>query len=328
MITRRAFMPTAVLAGAAAALGLADVDPALADDYPSRPIRIIVPFAAGGPLDLVGRLLADKMSPQLKQPIVIESRPGAGGNVGDEAVAKAPTDGYTLLLTLSTALTVNPWLYSGMTFDPQKDLRPISILTRESSLLVVPPSVPVNSVAEFVAMAKKQPVTYCHAGFGSPGHLAMEYFALQAGFHGVSVPYKGNAPAVAALLGGQVTAGFLSVTGVLPHVQAGRLKALAISSPMRSPLAPDVPTIAESGYPGFAVETDFILMAPAGLPDPIAAELERVARQAIQAPDVQAKIAAENGRVIGSTGAEARERIAQQSELWKGIVKAADMHAE
>jgi tripartite-type tricarboxylate transporter receptor subunit TctC len=328
MITKRALLSTVIMAATAPGFSLAFTVPAFAESYPSRPIKIIVPFTPGGPLDLVARLVGEKMYASLKQPVVIESRPGAGGNIGDGAAAKAAPDGYTLLLTLSSALTVNPWLYPDMPFDPQKDLRPISILTRDCSMLVVHPSVPANSVAEFVAMAKQHPVTYAHAGFGSPGHLAMEYFALKAGFRGISVPYKGNAPAVTALIGGQVSAGFLSMAGVLQQVRAGRLKGLAVSSASRSPLAPDVPTIAESGYPGFEVETDFVLMAPAALSDPIAAVLEREARQALQAPDVREKIAAQNGQVIGSTGAEARERIAEESALWKGVVKAADMHAE
>ncbi|MGH6675422.1 MAG: Bug family tripartite tricarboxylate transporter substrate binding protein, partial [Xanthobacteraceae bacterium] len=179
MISRRAFLSTAAMAGTVPAFGLAGSRSAYAQAYPSRPIKIVVAFAAGGPLDFAARLIAQQMSASLKQPVVVEDRGGAGGNIGDGVVANAAPDGYTLLITLNTALTVNPLLYEHMTFDPRKDLRPISILARDSQMLVVHPSVPVNNVAEFVAMAKKQPITYADAGFGSPGYLTMSYFALK-----------------------------------------------------------------------------------------------------------------------------------------------------
>lgn len=328
MISRRALLSSAAMFGAAVPLGITATRSAHAQAYPSHPIKLVVAFAAGGPLDFVARLVAERMSASLKQPIVIENKGGAGGNIGDAAVAKAQPDGYTLLVTLSTALTVNPLLYARMAFDPQKDLRPISLLVRDSQMLVVHPSLPVNSVAEFVAMAKKQPIEYADAGFGSPGYLTMAYFALKAGFHGTSIPFKGNAPLVTALLGGQVKTAFVSTAGVLPHVRAGRLKGLATSSAKRSPLAPNVPTIAESGYPGFEVLTDFVLLAPAGVSEGIVAVLEQGARAALQAPDVWQKISAENIQIVGSTGAEARTRLADDSALWTRVVKAAGMHAE
>ena len=328
MINRRTLLSAAATAGAAIGLGISPPDRAFADNYPSRPIKLVVPFAAGGPLDFVSRLVAEKMSDSLKQPIVIENREGAGGNVGDAVVARAVPDGYTLLFTLSTALTVNPLIYEHMAFDPRKDLRPISLLVRDSQMLVVHPSVPVNSVAEFVAMARKDPITYAHAGFGSPGHLTMSYFALKAGFRGIGVPFKGNAPLVTALLGGQVETAFVATAGVLPHVRAGRLKGLAISGEERRPLAPNVPTIAESGYPGFHVETEFVLLAPAGTPDLIVTRVEREARAALRAPDVQKRIAALNMTPVASTAAEAIERIAADATLWQAIVAAAGMHAQ
>lgn len=327
MISKRSLLAAAAAVGATTSFGLATPQSADAQNFPARPIKIIVAFAAGGPLDFVARLIAEKMSANLKQPVVVEDRGGAGGNIGDAVVAKAPPDGYTLLFTLSTALTVNPLIYAHMPFDPQKDLQPMSILARDSQMLVVHPSVPVNSVAEFVAMAKKEPVTYADAGFGSPGDLVMSYFALKAGFRGISVPFKGNAPLVTALLGGQVKTAFVATAGVFPFVLAGRLKGLAISAPKRSPLAPNVPTIAESGYPGFEVLTDFVLLAPAGIAEPVAELLQRQVRQALQAPDVRQKIVARNIEVVGSTAAEAQQRIQQDSALWKGVVKATGMHA-
>ena len=185
--------------------------------------------SAGGPLDIVARAIADKLSISLKQPIVIENRPGAGGNIGTEVVARAAPDGYTLGMVLGTTLTVNPSLYKKLPFDPDKDFRPLSIVTTTGNMLVVHPSVPVNSVAEFVAYAKaaaarKEPITYASGGNGTPGHLAMEYFRLHAGFEAIHVPYRGNAPMVIDLVAGQVKVGFVASAGMMDHVQAGRLK--------------------------------------------------------------------------------------------------------
>ena len=311
-----------------AAIGVACSGAALADTYPSRPIKLIVPFPAGGPLDLVGRLLTEKMSASMKQPFVLENKAGAAGNLGTEVVAKAAPDGYTLLLVLGTTLSVNPWLYRKLPFDPQADLRPLSILTSNSQMLVVHPSVPINSIAEFVAFGKKEPVAYAHAGHGSPGHLAMEYFRLMAGFQSTPVPYRGNAPLVTDLVAGQIKFGFVASAGVIQHVREGRLKGIATSAPQRSHLAPDVPMVAESGYPNFKVETTFVLLAPAGIPEPVADLLEREVRAALKAPDIAEKIRAQDMGNVGSTGAEAKARIKADSELWSGVVKAANMQVE
>src|SRR5262245_29702565 len=310
------------------AASVATSSESVSETYPSRPIKLIVPFPAGGPLDLVGRLVTEKMAATLKQPFIFENKAGAGGNLGSEAVAKAAPDGYTLLLTLGTTLSVNPWLYKKLPFDPQADLRPLSILSSNSQMLVVHPSVPVNSIAEFVALAKKEPVAYAHAGHGSPGHLVMEYFRITAGFKSTPVPYRGNAPLVTDLIAGQIKFGFVATAGVIQHVREGRLKGLAISTSQRSHLAADVPTVAESGYPDFKVETTFVLLAPAGIPEPIAELLEREVRAALKAPDVQEKLRAQDLGSVGSTGAEAKARIKADSELWGSVVKAANMQVE
>jgi tripartite-type tricarboxylate transporter receptor subunit TctC len=314
----------------AAVLGtaLAVPDMARADTYPSRQIRLIVPFPAGGPLDIVARSLADKLSASLKQTIVAENRSGAGGNLGTEAVARAAPDGYTLLMALSSTLTVNPSLYKKLPFDAEKDLRPISIVTTSSQMLVVHPSVPVNTVHEFVAYAKREPVAYAHAGHGSPGHLVMEYFGLKAGFKGTHVPYRGNAPLVNDLIAGQIKFAFVATAGVINHVRGGRLKGLAISAARRSELAPDVPTVAESGYPGFQVETYFVFAAPAAVPEPVAALLEREVREALQSPDLKERFRTQDIGILGSTGAQAKMRIKADAELWAGIVKAANMQLD
>jgi tripartite-type tricarboxylate transporter receptor subunit TctC len=321
---RRDFLTGAVACGVSAAA----FRPARAQHYPDRPVKVVVTFPAGGPLDFVTRAVTDKMSAKLKQPFLVENRSGAAGNIGTAVGAKAAPDGYTLLVTLNTTLTVNPRLYKDMTFDPIKDLQPISVMVANSQMLVVHPSVPVKSVAEFVAYAKKTPITYAHAGFGSPGHLAMEYFRLKAGFQAVAVPYKGNAPLVTDLLGGQVQSGFVASAGVLPHVHSGKLRGLATSAAQRSPLAPNIPTIAESGYPGFKVETMFILLAPAGLPKDIAALLEREARAGATAPDLQDKFHKLDLRTIGSTAAEAEADIAADAKLWAGVIEAAHMRIQ
>src|SRR4051812_7805254 len=208
-------VPLAVLV---AVLAISLAAAASAQPYPSQPIKLIVPFAAGGPLDLVGRGLGDKLSASLKQPIIIENRFGAGGNLGTEAVAKSAPDGYTLLLVLSGTLVANPAVFGNLPFNPERDFAPISLLTSNSQMLVVHPSVPVNTLAEFVTYAKKEPITYAHAGPGSGGHLAMGYFSLLAGFQGVPVPYRGNAPLMTDLAAGQVKAGFIASAGAIPHV--------------------------------------------------------------------------------------------------------------
>ena len=220
-MSKRTLLPLLIAAG----LGLG-IFAAQAQTYPSRPVKVIVPFSAGGPLDVVARAVSDKLSASLKQPFVIENRVGAGGNLGTEVVAKATPDGHTLLMVLATTLTANPSLYKKLPFDPGKDLRPISIMTNSSQMVTVHPSVPVSTLAEFVAFAKKEPLTYAHAGPGSGGHLAMEYFRTVAGFETVQVPYRGNAPLVIDLVAGQVKAGFVATAGVIGHVREGRLKGL------------------------------------------------------------------------------------------------------
>jgi tripartite-type tricarboxylate transporter receptor subunit TctC len=298
---------------------------AFAQPYPSRPIRIIVPFAAGGPLDIAARSIADKLTASLKQNVIVENHTGAAGNIGSNVVAKAPPDGYTLLMGLSTTFTVSPSLYKSMPFDPQRDLRALSILTSNSQTLAVHPSLPVNSVKEFVALAKKEPLNYANAGYGSPGHLVMEYFRLKAGFTANPVPYKGNSALMNDLVAGHIKVGFVATAGVYPHAKAGRLKALAISSTKRSALSPDVPTIAESGYPDFSMETYFVLAAPAGLPDEIASVLGREVKAALKAPDLLERWAKIDMVAVDTTEAETVARIKADLELWKGVVKAANM---
>jgi tripartite-type tricarboxylate transporter receptor subunit TctC len=302
---------------------------ALAQSYPSKSVKIVVPFPAGGPLDFTARLLADRLATSMKQPFVVENRPGASGNIGTDAVAKAVPDGYTLLFVLDTPLTVHPSLYAKLAFDPVLDFAPISTVASFSLTLVLHPSIPVSSVAEFVAYTKARkdrPLIYgSGGGRGDPGHLTMEYFRLQAGFEGLHVPYKGNAEVVMGLVGGQIQAGFLATPGVLQNVRDGRLRALAVSSPRRVPVAPDIPTIAESGYPAFDVGFYQVMLAPAGLPEQIRAVLESEVQQALQAPDLRARLGAQALEPIGSNGAETRTLLKAAAARWQTVIKTANI---
>jgi tripartite-type tricarboxylate transporter receptor subunit TctC len=312
------------------ALGVWTVGAAVAEPYPSRLIKLVVPFAAGSPVDIIARSVADKMSASLKQSFVIENRPGAGGNIGADVIAKAAPDGYTLGAVVDSMLTVNPSLYKTLPFDPDKDLRPISLLTTSGLMLVVHPSVPVNSVAEFVAFAKtaatrKRPIIYGSGGNGLPGHLVMEKFRLHAGFEAIHAPYRGNPPMVIDLVAGQIKVGFVVSAGMMDHVQTGRLKALAVSRSTRSPLAPNVPTIAESGYPGFSAEAHVVLLAPAGIPESIADRLEHAAQAALKHPDAIERFRRMDTTPAGSGGAEARAKLKAERAEWAKVVAAGNL---
>src|SRR5207344_1598917 len=238
-------------------------DRVAAQIYPEHPIRIIVSSAAGGPLDIVGRAVADKLAASLRQPVVVETRTGAGGNIAADFVSRSPPDGYTLLFVLSSTLTVNPHLYKDLAFN----LKPITVVNYSTQTLFVHPSLPLSNLAEFVAWAKKEgPVTYAHGGAGTSSHLVMEYFRMLAGFETVPVPYRGSAALVADFLAGQFKVAFGSTSGLLPLATSGKLRPLAVSTAKRSPLLPDVPAVAET-FPGFELTTDFILLAPGGTPD-------------------------------------------------------------
>jgi len=321
MMSRRLFLSG--VAGASLALNAPSA--AFAEIYPQRPVRIIVAGIPGTPFDLVARALADRLSANLKQTFVVETRPGAAGNVGAEFVAKAPADGYTLLSALGTTFTVNPSLYKKPPFDPLTDFRFIAIMALTGNTLVVHPSIPINSVAEFVAYAKKERIAYAHGGNGSPGHLAMEYFRLMAGFEATPVPYRGNPQLVTDLVAGQIKFGFVGTSGVAQHVRAGRLKGLAAASRKRSPLAPEMPTIAESGYPEFEFEGFHVLAAPAAIPEPVVALLEREVLRILASPELQQKYRARDILIAPAPSAETKARIKADIEKWAKVVKAAGM---
>ena len=312
---------------AAASCGVLAATQVWAQSYPQRTIRMVVDRPAGVPHDILARAMSDKLSASLKQTVIVDNRVGAGGNLAAEFVARSAPDGYTAFVALDTTLTVNPTLYKNLTFKPQSDLRPLSIMASSAQLLVVHPSIPVSTVAEFVAFAKANPISYAHGGNGSPGHLTMELFRMLAGFDATPVPYRGNAQLATDLAAGQIKVGFVATTGVLEHVRAGRLKGLAISSSERTSLAPDIPTIAEAGY-DFRRETYFVLAVPAGTPEPIAALLEREARSALQSPDLVERFRAVNMRIVASSGNEAKARLAADSGLWSKVIEATGMRAD
>jgi tripartite-type tricarboxylate transporter receptor subunit TctC len=296
--------------------------------YPQRPVKIVVAVLPGTGIDLVARTIADRMSAMLKQPFIVENRPGAAGNLGAEAVSRSAPDGHTLLAALNTTFTVNPSLYKKLPFDPSADFRYISTVGKATTMLVVHSSIPINSVAEFVAYAKKAPISYAHGGPGSSGHLSMEYFGLFAGFQTIPVPYRGNTQLAADLAAGQIKFGFVATPGIVQHVRAGRLRGLAVSGRTRSPLAPDLPTIAEAGYPDFEYESYYVLAAPAGIPDLVAALLERDVRQALASSLLEERFRAQDIVLDWAGSAETKARIEADARLWAMVVKAAGMHVD
>lgn len=274
------------LAGALALLGtLAMAGPAAAQ-YPEKTVRVVV-TTVPGPLDAFARAVTKQMSEKLKQPFIIDNKAGAGGNLGADIVAKAPADGYTLLFAIDTTLTVNPSLYEKMPFDANKDLAIISVPVTYSQMLAVGPNVKVNSLPELVQMAKSQKLSYASGGNGSPSHLTMAAFLATAGLDMTHVPYKGTGASVVDVMGGQVDSVFAVVSGIWPQAKAGKLKALAVSGNTRSPSAPDVPTVAELGYPGFNASFAYVLAAPAGTPKEVLQVLAREAQAAMNSKEVQ-----------------------------------------
>jgi tripartite-type tricarboxylate transporter receptor subunit TctC len=306
----------------AAAIAALWIFPAHAQNWPDRAVKLIVPFPAGGPLDSTSRLLAERLAENLKHPFVIENRPGVAGNVGTEAVAKAAPDGYTLLFVLDTPLTVSPALYTKLPFDPEHDLVPVSRVASFSQMLVVHPTVAANTLAEFVALAKTNSFTYGSGGArGNPGHLTMESLRMRTGFDLVHVTYKGNPQVVADVVGGHVQAGFLATPSVIGLVREGKLKGLAVSSQRRTPGAPDVPTVAEAGYPGFDVGFSLVMLVPAKTPASIREALENEVVKVVKLPDVQKRLRSQELEPLGTSGAEAESWLKTAAAKWKNVIQ-------
>jgi tripartite-type tricarboxylate transporter receptor subunit TctC len=310
----------AVLAAAAALAA----GPIAAQGFPEKPVRIIVNFPPGGPSDILARSLGEKMSAALKQPFVVESRGGAGGNIGAEAVARGPADGYTVLFSIDTTFTVNPNLYKSMPFK-LAELKPLMLMASSGLLVGVNPSVGASSLSDFIAKGKRETITFSSGSNGSPGHVAAAILQDTAGVKVNHIPYKGNTPAVMAVVTGEVQAGILATTGLLPQVQAGKVKALAVTSRKRSPLMPEVPTTAEAGVPALEFEVMYVAFVPAATPEPVVATLTKALADALAAPDVRERLQKLDMAIESETGAAAEARLAKARERYAATIKATGM---
>ncbi|MFY9756135.1 MAG: tripartite tricarboxylate transporter substrate binding protein [Pseudolabrys sp.] len=294
-----------------------------ADDYPTRPITLIVPFPPGGSTTVMARNVADKMSAALGQPVVVENRGGAGGTIGTRSVAKAAPDGYTILLSYTATMAIAPSMNVNAGYDPRKDFVPIGMIGFAPNVLVVHPSLPARSVAELIAYAKAAPapVQYGSPGVGTVNHLAGEYLASETGVKLQHVPYKGNGPAMGDLLGGHIPMMFVPIPVALGNVKAGTLRGLAITTAKRSGLLPDLPTLAESGVPGFDVALRYGLMAPTGTPPAVIARLNRELNAALATEDVKQRLATEGAEALPGTPEAYAADVDADEKRWSGLVK-------
>jgi tripartite-type tricarboxylate transporter receptor subunit TctC len=301
-----------------------------ADDYPSHPIRLIVPFAAGGAADSVARIIGKRIGDALGQTVVVENRGGGNGIIGTEVVRSAQPNGYTLLLGQSGPISINPGIYRNLSYDPEKDLAPISMTSAYPYIVVVNPSLGVKTLAELVALAKREPgkLNYGTTGVGSSNHLVTELFSNRAGIKMTHIPYRGTSLAVADLIAGQVQVVFSDPVSALAHVKAGTLIALAVTSKDRSPVAPDVPTIAESGYPGFDAIAWHGIMAPARTPRPIIDRLNAEIVKAVKDTDTVKLIQAQAIQPVGNSPEEFTSFIKQDIAMWKDVAAQAKVEVE
>jgi len=297
--------------------------------YPDKPIKLVVGFAAGGPTDIVGRVLAQRLGERLGQPVVVDNRAGAAGSIGAAYVAKGPADGYTLYLAVQTTHAVAPYLYPSPGYDPIKDFVGIGRVAQNPLVMVVNPSMPVKNLAELVAYAKANPgkLTYATGGSGSSPHMSMEMFMKAAGLVIMPVHYKGDSAAIADLLGGRVDMMMSSISGQIAQIEAGKMRPIAMSGPTRSPQLPDVPTIAESGYPGFEVLTWFGLVAPAKTPPEIVDRINREMRVVLEEPEVRKQFTKLGFDVMPSSPKEFTAYIAEEATRWGGLVRALNLTA-
>jgi tripartite-type tricarboxylate transporter receptor subunit TctC len=322
---RRRFIALAAFAGLAATLALPVA--AQAPAWPAKPVKIINNFPPGGPSDIIARSVADVLQNQFKQPFIVENKAGASGNIGADAVAKAAADGSTLLFGIDSTFTVNPHIYKGLPFKPS-DLRPVMVMASSGLLVGVHPATGFKSLQDLVAAGKAKPVTFSSAGSGSPGHLASEVFTDAAGLKITHVPYKGNTPAVTAVLSGEVNAGVLATPGMLPHVKAGKITALAVTSRKRSSLAPDIPTVAEAGLPQLEQEVYYVAMVPAATPEPVVQAIQKAMGDALARADVRARLEGLDLHYEGLTGAAAARRLADLSDRYGKVIRATGMKVE
>ena len=314
-----AFLATVVLAGAA-----------LAQDWPSRPVRLVVPFPPGGSTDILGRSIAQKLQEALGQPFVVENKPGAGGSIGATEVARAAPDGYTLLMGHIGTLAVNPSLYPDLAYDPVRSFAPVALIARVPNVLVVNPAVPARDVRQLIALAKAKPgaLRYASGGNGSAAHIAMEYFKLRTQTDIGHIPYRGTSPAVTDVMGGQVEIIMTGVPAVLQQVKAGKLRALAVSSRTRVASLPEVPTIAASGLPDFEAIQWYGIVAPARTPEAVIARLNAEIDRALQTPELKARLDAEGAEAAPTTPDAFGTLIASEIARWKPVIEQSRMRPD
>lgn len=297
--------------------------------WPSKPIRLVVGYSAGGATDLIARQVGQRLSEQLGQPVTIDNRTGANSNVGAEAVSHAPADGYTLYV-YTIANTINASLYPRLGYDPVKDFEPIGLIASIPNVLVVNPTLPIQSVGDYQRFAKanKEGITFASSGSGSSIHLSGEIFKMQSRLNLLHVPYRGSAPAISDLIGGQVQSMFDNMPSALPHIKAGRLRAIAVTSAQRSPLLPDVPTLAESGYPGLEVQSWFGLAAPTGTPAAVLERLNQALNKSLAQPELRQRLQEMAATPLPGTPEQMRQTIANEIKRWREVVKASGAKAD
>jgi len=323
-MSKRQFMRTTL--GLAAGLALSGA--AFAQSFPNKTIRLVCPFPPAGAVDIASRAIAAELSKQLGVTVTVDNKPGAGGNIGGSEVARAAPDGYTILMTTSGIQAINPALYAKMPFDTSKDLVPISALVSLNNVLVVHPSVKANSVAEFIALGKPGPVLVASSGNGTSIHMSAEMFKHLTQFNMTHIPYKGSAPAVTDLLGGQVQAMFDNIPSALPHIKAGKLRALATTGAKRDATLPDLPTIAEAGVKGYESGVWFGLAAPAGTPPDVIARLNAAAVAGTKSPDFVKRMTELGYNILGTSAAEMANMNQVEINRWGPIVKASGAKAD
>jgi tripartite-type tricarboxylate transporter receptor subunit TctC len=307
----------------AAVAALTVIAPAAAQNYPNRPVRFIVPFAPGGNTDVQGRLIAQKLTEAWNQQVVVDNRAGAGGTVGVEMLAKAPADGYTIALASFGNILVGPSLFPKLGYDPLKDLAPVVLVSLPPGLLVVNPALPVKNVSELIAYAKANPgkLNYGSAGNGTWNHLFAEHFKALTGIQMTHIPYKGANPAVTDVMGGQIQLSFAPFPAALPQIKSGRLRVLGVTSAQRSPVLPEVPTVAESGLPGYSAATWFAVLAPAHTPAAVIAKLNKDINAVLARPEVKAAFAADGTEPAGGTPEQLRESMRTGIKQWGELVR-------
>jgi tripartite-type tricarboxylate transporter receptor subunit TctC len=318
------------LRAAIAIAALALATSASAQEFPTKTITLVVPYAAGGGNDVMARLVAEKMSKTLGHQVVIENRPGAGGSTATRAVAKATPDGYTLVIGGTGTLAVNPTLYHNVGYDPRKDFAPVGLIGTSALVVLVNPSLPAQDIKELIALAKRDPgkLNYASAGVGSGIHLGTVLFEMMAGVKLAHIPYRGTAPALTDLIGGHVAIYFSSLPSAIGIAKEGKVRALAVTGPARSPIFPDLPTVAEAGLPGYEAVLHYGIVAPAGTPTPVVARLSAALRAAVAAPDTKERMAQDGTEPLLSTPQEYAADIDREETKWSAVVKQSGAKAQ